>query len=77
MDVDKLTDEQIEKLADRLIAVLKEKPPSDWSEKARAWAEENGIINGDETGNRQYKKFCTREEIAQILYNLEVKKDGN
>ena len=76
MDVDKLTDEQIEKLADRLIDVLKKKPPSDWSEQARAWAEENGIINGDETGNKQYKKFCTREEVIQFLYNMEVKKHG-
>ena len=74
MDISKLTDEQVEQLADRLIDVLKKKPPSGWSEQARVWAEENGIINGDETGNRQYKKFCTREEIAQILYNMrEVK----
>ena len=76
MDISKLTDKQVEQLADRLVSVLKEKQPSDWSEKARAWAEENGIINGDDTGNKQYKKFCTREEIAQILYNMEVKKDG-
>jgi len=69
MDVSKLTDEQVEQLADRLIAVLKEKEPSDWSEQARAWVEESGIINGDEHGNKQYKKFCTREEVAQILYN--------
>jgi len=73
MDVSKLTDEQVEALADRLIAVLKEKEPSGWSEQARAWAEENGIINGDNEGNRQYKKFCTREEVAQILYNAKDK----
>jgi len=73
MDVSKLTDAQVEQLADRLISVLKEKEPSDWSGEARAWAEENGIINGDNEGNRQYKKFCTREEVAQILYNAKDK----
>lgn len=69
--VEDLTDEQVEALAERLIGILKRKPPSDWSAEARKWAEEIGIINGDETGNRQYKKFCTREEVVQILYNHE------
>ena len=68
--VEDLTDEQVLQLAERLNGVLKEKPPSDWSAEARKWAEKNGIINGDETGNRQYKKFCTREEVIQILYNM-------
>lgn len=67
--VEDLTDEQVLQLAERLNGVLKEKPPSDWSEEAREWAEKNGIINGDETGNKQYKKFCTREEVVQILFN--------
>ena len=69
--VEDLTTAQILQLAERLNSVLKEKPPSDWSEEARAWAEKNGIINGDETGNRQYKKFCTREEVVQLMYNYE------
>lgn len=70
MDITKLTDEQVEALADRLIEVLKKKPPAEWSAKARAWAEENGVVSGDDTGNKQYKKFCTREEVVQFLYNL-------
>ena len=69
--VEDLTDEQVLQLAERLNGVLKEKPPSDWSAEAREWAEENGIINGDEHGRKQYKKFCTREEVVQILYNHE------
>lgn len=68
-DPEKLTAEQVKALADRLIAVLKELPPSAWSEEARAWAEDNGIITGDESGNRQYKKFCTREEVVQLMFN--------
>lgn len=44
-------------------------PPSDWSEKARAWAENGGVIHGDENGHMAWKKNCTREELAQILFN--------
>ncbi len=48
-----------------------EKEPSQWSAQARQWAEGNGVIAGDEQGRKQYKKFCTREELIQILYNLQ------
>lgn len=67
--VEDLTDEQVLQLAERLNGVLKEKPPSGWSDEAREWAEINGYINGDENGNMQYKKFCTREEVIQLMYN--------
>jgi hypothetical protein len=50
-----------------------QRAPSDWSEQARTWAEENGVISGDETGSKQYKKPCTREELVQILYNCQKK----
>ena len=69
--VEDLTDEQVLKLAARISEALADKEPSEWSEEARAWAEENGIIAGDESGRKQYKKFCTREELIQILYNKE------
>ena len=39
--------------------------------EAREFCEEKQIINGDENGNKKYKKFLTREELAQIIYNLE------
>ena len=44
------------------------KGPNDWSQAARAWAESRHIISGDGTGSLQYQKFCTREELIQILY---------
>ena len=31
------------------------------------WAEENGIIVGDENGMRDYKAFVTREELVAML----------
>lgn len=73
MDVDKLTDEQVLQLVNRMNTVLAKQEPSDWSEEAREWAEESGIIAGDEKGNKQYKKPCTREELVQILYNQKKK----
>lgn len=71
MDISKMTDEQILELAQRISSVLAVQPPSGWSDEAREWAEKNGYINGDENGRMQYKKFCTREELIQILYNKE------
>lgn len=69
MDISKLSKADLLKLAKLLCAALAEEDPSEWSGEARAWAEENGIVNGDENGNMQYKKFCTREEVVQILHN--------
>lgn len=69
--VEDLSDEQLLKLAARISEALADKEPSEWSEDARTWAEENDIIAGDENGRKQYKKFCTREELIQILYNKE------
>lgn len=44
--------------------------PSDWSASARKYCEDEKIIVGDEHGNKNYKAFLTREELAQMLYNL-------
>lgn len=71
MDISKLTDADIEALAARLDTVLSKKEPSDWSKEARIWAEGQNIISGDQAGNKKYKKPATREELVQILYNIE------
>lgn len=44
--------------------------PSDWSSEARAWAEEKGIIKGDDQGRKKYKSWPTREELTEILYRM-------
>ena len=62
-----VTQEQFKALMDEYLADLSRQAPSDWSRAARAFCEEQGIINGDETGNKKYKKFVTREELAQML----------
>ena len=32
------------------------------------WAEKTGLIAGDETGNKQYRSFLTREQFAVLLH---------
>lgn len=39
----------------------------EWSREARKWSESNGVIKGDENGNKQYKSFCTREQKVIFL----------
>ena len=42
----------------------------DWSAEAREWAEKNGLIVGDGNGNKQYRSFVTREQLAVFLKRL-------
>ena len=42
--------------------------PGDWSAIPREWAERNGFVKGDESGNKMYKKLLTREEMITVLY---------
>ena len=65
-----MTQEQFNILMDGYWRALAQKEPSAWSAEARAWAEENGLIVGDGSGNRQYKAFVTREQMAVFLKRL-------
>ena len=44
------------------------KAPASWSSEERAWAESNGIIQGDDQGRKKYKSNVTREELVTMLY---------
>ena len=64
-----MTQEQFNKMMDAWLEQQSAKAPSAWSAEARAWAEKEGIIKG--TGNRmEYRRPVTREELAQVLYNM-------
>ena len=65
-----MTQEKFNEMMNVYLTQLAMKDPSPWSADARAWCEANGIINGDANGNKMYKKFLTREEIAAIIYRL-------
>lgn len=44
--------------------------PSAWAKNAADWAIENGIFTGDGNGNYRWHDKITREEVAQVLYNM-------
>ena len=62
-----VTQEQFDAMMDDYLRRLAQQEPEDWSAQAREWAEENGIIRGDEHGNKQYRSFCTREQMVVFL----------
>ena len=63
-----MTQAQFNAMLNQYVQQQAAKGPNDWSQAARAWAESRHIISGDGTGSLQYQKFCTREELIQILY---------
>jgi hypothetical protein len=65
-----MTQEQFNKMMDTYLAQLAKKAPDGWSADARRWAERNGIIAGDGTGDKQYKSFCTREQMVTFLQRM-------
>ena len=70
---EEMTQEKFNEMMDAYLVELAKKEPGDWSAPARNWVEKNKIMNGDEKGNRMYRKFITREELAQVLFNMNGK----
>ena len=65
---EEVTQEQFNEMMNNWLAAQAEKPGSDWSQDARLWAEAKGLVQGDTTGQRMYKKPLTREELMVVLY---------
>lgn len=61
-----LTDKKFAKIMEEYIDNISKESPSNWSESARIWAENNKIVNGD-GANKAYKKFVTKEEVVAML----------
>ena len=62
-----MTQEKFNEMMNNYLQQLASQEPSQWSKEARDWCERMGLIEGDGNGNKMYKKFVTREEIAQVL----------
>ena len=69
-DDEEMTQETFEQMMSAYLTRLGQQPPSDWSRDARQWAEQIGLIQGDENGDRRYKMFVTREELAALLQRM-------
>lgn len=65
-----VTQTEFDRMMEDYLARLGEQAPADWSEAARRWAEERGLIRGDEAGEKKYKSFVTREQMAVFLKRL-------
>ena len=67
---DQMTTEQFDALMQGWLERMKAEPPAAWSQEARQWAEENGLIKGDQQGNLQYRSLVTREQLMVFLQRL-------
>lgn len=67
---DDMTQEQFDCMMRSWLNRQADREPGAFSAEARAWAEENGLVLGDQRGRLQYRSFCTREQLAVILYRL-------
>ena len=70
MEDEYMTQERFNEMMNEYLKTIAAEQPSSWSVKERAWAEKKGLINGDNKGNKMWKKFITREEFVAILYRL-------
>lgn len=71
---EEMTQEKFNEMMNNYLVSLALQEPSAWSKEARDWCEANGIIKGDQYGNKMYKKYMTREELATIIYRLHGQK---
>lgn len=73
---DPVTYEEFKEYMERYETELAELPPGDWSEAERAWAEQTGLIRGDEQGRRRWRSHMTREEYAVTQYRQAESRDS-
>lgn len=66
-DEEEVTYEQFEFFMERYLEELAKKEPGAWSQESREWAEDNGLIRGDENGQKRYRTNITREEFVEVL----------
>lgn len=72
-DDDTMTQEQFDQMMDNYLSRRAGMDDADWGaewEEAKQWAEGNGILLGDENGNKQYQAWTTRQ--MDILFNYRI-----
>lgn len=65
-----MTQAEFNKMADAYFEAKKSAQPDEWSKVDRAWAEESGLVQGDEQGRKLYKSYLTREEFVVVLHRF-------
>lgn len=69
-DDDMITQEQFNQMMETYLTSREQQQPDPWSQEHRDWAEGAGLIVGDENGDKQYKAFCTREQLVTFMHRL-------
>ena len=72
-DDENMTQEKFNEMMDSYLKTLAQKDGSAWSKEHRDWAEDQGLVVGDEHGNKMYKKFMTREEMITVFHRFAQK----
>lgn len=68
-----MTQEQFDQMMDNYLANRAQKSDENWGpewEDAKRWAESNGIILGDNKGNKQYQAYTTRQAVVLMMYRM-------
>ena len=70
-----MTKEEFEKLMQEYLAELNDNDSGAWSEAARRWATENGLVNGigngkDGNPNYAWEAPVSREQLVTILHRF-------
>jgi hypothetical protein len=76
---EEMTQEQFNTYMNNYLTELGQKDDKDWGSEwniAKSWAEESGIIKGDQNGNKQYQSFTTRQQMVLFLYRVFQKMGG-
>jgi len=73
---EEMTQQEFNERMEAYLKALAQRAPADWSAEARAWAEKNGLIAGDEAGNKQYRSFLTREQMAVLMQRYDAMQRG-
>ena len=71
---EEMTQEQFNKMMNTWLEQQAAKEPSAWSQQSREWAESHKYVQGNEKGQKMYKKPLTREELIEVLYRIEKDK---
>lgn len=67
---EEMNKEDFAKFMDEWLSDRSKEKPANWSADSRKWAEDNGLIKGDDKGNLQYLSFVTREQLVVFLERI-------
>ena len=67
---EEMNTEDFAKFMDEWLTDRSKEQPANWSADSRKWAEDNGLIKGDDKGNLQYLSFVTREQLVVFLERI-------